>query len=112
MKNYHEPPLFFLIHYSSETLSFTTGQEDKDLLDKIRGNDLELSLENGTRCQVQEYKAFRCKKQCYVWDEKLGEFSKLVSLEKYSLCSDLHTEKIKGLSRKEQLLRYFLILLL
>ncbi|XP_058794297.1 polyamine-transporting ATPase 13A3-like [Phymastichus coffea] len=88
-----------------ESLSRHFSKVDKNLIDRIRDKDLELHLENGTRCQVQEYRTFQCKKQCYVWDDKMGEFSKLTSLEKYALCQDLQTEKIKGLSREEQLLR-------
>ncbi|KAJ8682806.1 hypothetical protein QAD02_018598 [Eretmocerus hayati] len=90
---------------SVESLSRYFEKVDETLIEKIKGKKLDLNLENGTKCQIQEYKAFWCKKQCYVWDEKMEEFSKLASLEKYALCMDLHTEKIKGLSREEQFVR-------
>ncbi|XP_011496793.1 PREDICTED: probable cation-transporting ATPase 13A3 [Ceratosolen solmsi marchali] len=90
---------------SLESQSRYLNNIDKDLLNRIKNKNLELNLENGTKCKIQEYKVFWCKKQCYVWDEKTNEFSKLTSPDKYALCSDLHTEKVKGLSIEEQLLR-------
>jgi hypothetical protein len=96
-------------YFSSELQSRYFNKINKDSINKTKNQNLELNLENGTKCKVQEYKAFWCKKQCYVWDEKTNEFSKLASLEKYALCSELHTEKIKGLSIEEQLLRYSFI---
>ncbi|XP_014228513.1 probable cation-transporting ATPase W08D2.5 [Trichogramma pretiosum] len=90
---------------SSDTLRRRSVDTDKDLLEKIRNRPLELNLENGCKQLVLDYKAFWCKKQCYVWDEELAEFSKLASLERHARCKDLHSDKIKGLSREEQLLR-------
>ncbi|CAB0034628.1 unnamed protein product [Trichogramma brassicae] len=89
----------------SDTLRRRSVDTDKDLLEKIRNRPLELNLENGCKQLVLDYKAFWCKKQCYVWDEELAEFSKLASLERHARCKDLHSDKIKGLSREEQLLR-------
>ncbi|XP_046747691.1 polyamine-transporting ATPase 13A3-like [Diprion similis] len=86
-----------------KSLSEMLGKIEEDLIRKIEGRKLTIKLENGTLREVDEYKAFWCKKQCYIWDTNKSEFSKLVGLDKHVLCADLH--EAKGLSREEQLLR-------
>ncbi|CAL7950959.1 unnamed protein product [Xylocopa violacea] len=81
------------------------GSSDKDLIEKIRCKKLKINLENGTQCEVFEYKAFWCKKQCYIWDITQNTFSRLVGLDKYTLCSDLNLNNNQGLSKEEQCLR-------
>ncbi|XP_020280568.1 probable cation-transporting ATPase 13A3 [Pseudomyrmex gracilis] len=73
--------------------------------DKIKDKKLRIALENGTRCEIHEYKAFFCKKRCYIWDETKSEFSRLVGLDHGTTCSDLHLSSNVGLSKEEQLLR-------
>ncbi|XP_014205361.1 probable cation-transporting ATPase 13A3 [Copidosoma floridanum] len=90
---------------SAKSLGRKFERSSAELVEKVRDGWLELNLENGSKRRVQEYRAFSCKKQCYVWDDKQAEFSKLASVERYALCVDLHAEKAKGLSREEQLLR-------
>ncbi|KOX74320.1 putative cation-transporting ATPase 13A3 [Melipona quadrifasciata] len=88
----------------SENLLKDLGN-DKQLAEKIRYKKLMINLENGTQCQIYEYKAFWCKKQCYIWDVTQNTFSRLVGLDKYTLCSDLNLNKNRGLSKEEQCLR-------
>ncbi|XP_012255739.2 polyamine-transporting ATPase 13A3-like [Athalia rosae] len=88
---------------SSKSLSEKLGQVDEDLIKKIQGRKLTIKLENGTLREVDEYRAFWCKKQCYIWDTKRSEFSKLVGLDSHVLCTDLHQGQ--GMSKEEQLLR-------
>ncbi|XP_011703972.1 PREDICTED: probable cation-transporting ATPase 13A3 isoform X3 [Wasmannia auropunctata] len=78
---------------------------DQDLLEKIKDKKLKINLENGTRCEVHEYKAFWCKKKCYIWDTTKNIFSRLVGLDNGTMCSDLHVSCSNGLSKEEQLLR-------
>ncbi|KAJ8686408.1 hypothetical protein QAD02_022202 [Eretmocerus hayati] len=79
--------------------------EETDVLGKLRGKNLKISLENGTKIEVPEYRAFWCKKKCYVWDVMKFEFSKLIGLDKYTYCSDLNAKKNHGLSKEEQTLQ-------
>ncbi|XP_026671693.1 probable cation-transporting ATPase 13A3 isoform X2 [Ceratina calcarata] len=90
---------------SLENVSKNAVNSDENLDEKIRCKKLRINLENGTQCQVFEYKAFWCKKQCYVWDITQNTFSRLVGLDKYTLCTDLHLNNDRGLSREEQCLR-------
>ncbi|KYM79315.1 putative cation-transporting ATPase 13A3, partial [Atta colombica] len=90
---------------SAKSLSTTLGTVDRELLEKIKDKKLKINLENGTRCEVQEYKAFWCKKRCYVWDTTKNIFTKLVGLDHGTICSDLHVSRDNGLSKEEQLLR-------
>ncbi|XP_076242344.1 polyamine-transporting ATPase 13A3 isoform X2 [Calliopsis andreniformis] len=90
---------------SAQDVSNSLDKNDEHLVDKIRHRKLKINLENGTQCEVLEYKAFWCKKQCYVWDITQNAFSKLVGLDKYTLCSDLHLSSNQGLSKEEQCLR-------
>lgn len=85
--------------------SFATTIIDQDLVEKIKDKKLKINLENGTRCEVYEYKAFWCKKKCYIWDVTKHAFSKLVGLDNGTLCSDFHLSCNSGLSKEEQLLR-------
>ncbi|XP_015598277.1 probable cation-transporting ATPase 13A3 [Cephus cinctus] len=90
---------------NSKTLSSSLGKIDEDLLKSAEGKELRICLENGTQGNVLEYRAFWCKKQCYIWDTNGHEFSRLVGLDKYNLCTDLHLGTNQGLSREEELLR-------
>ncbi|KAK9302311.1 hypothetical protein QLX08_005724 [Tetragonisca angustula] len=90
---------------SIQNLLKDLGNNDKQLAEKIRYKKLMINLENGTQCQIYEYKAFWCKKQCYIWDVTQNTFSRLVGLDKYTLCSDLNLNKNHGLSKEEQCLR-------
>ncbi|CAB0031132.1 unnamed protein product [Trichogramma brassicae] len=58
-------------------------------IQRIRNTDLEIMLENGSRVYASNYRAFWCKKQCYIWDEKNREFSKLARFDRFANCSDL-----------------------
>lgn len=78
---------------------------DKHLIEEIKCKKLKINLENGTQCELYEYKAFWCKKQCYIWDITQNKFSRLVGLDKYTLCSDLNLSSNHGLSKEEQCLR-------
>ncbi|CAK9816814.1 Polyamine-transporting ATPase 13A3 [Anthophora quadrimaculata] len=78
---------------------------DEQLIEKIRCKKLKINLMNGTQCEVFEYRAFWCKKQCYIWDITQNTFSRLVGLDKYTLCSDLNLNNNQGLSKEEQCLR-------
>ncbi|XP_025994168.1 probable cation-transporting ATPase 13A3 [Solenopsis invicta] len=90
---------------SEKSLLATLGTVDQDLLEKIKDKELKINLENGTLCEVHEYKAFWCKKKCYIWDTTKNMFSKLVGLENGTMCSDLYLLRANGLSKEEQLLR-------
>ncbi|XP_017759410.1 PREDICTED: probable cation-transporting ATPase 13A3 [Eufriesea mexicana] len=90
---------------SSEDLLKNLGSINEHLIEKIRCKKLKINLENGTQCEIDEYKAFWCKKQCYIWDITQNTFSKLVGLDKYTLCSDLNLNNNHGLSKEEQCLR-------
>ncbi|XP_076391219.1 polyamine-transporting ATPase 13A3 isoform X1 [Megachile rotundata] len=90
---------------SAQQLSRDLNTNDEQLVEKIRCKRLKINLENGTQCEVFEYKAFWCKKQCYVWDITQNAFSRLIGLDKYTLCSDLHLNSNQGLSKEEQCLR-------
>ncbi|KYQ50050.1 putative cation-transporting ATPase 13A3, partial [Trachymyrmex zeteki] len=90
---------------SVKSLSATLGTVDRELLEKIKDKKLKINLENGTRCEVQEYKAFWCKKRCYIWDTTKNIFTRLVGLDHGTMCSDLHVSRGNGLSKEEQLLR-------
>ena len=90
---------------SAHDLLRSLDTSDEQLAEKIRCKKLRINLENGTQCEVLEYKAFQCKKQCYVWDITQNAFSRLVGLDKYTLCSDLHLSSNQGLSKEEQCLR-------
>ncbi|EGI70387.1 Putative cation-transporting ATPase 13A3 [Acromyrmex echinatior] len=90
---------------SAKSLSATLGTVDRELLEKIKDKKLKINLENGTRCEVQEYKAFWYKKRCYIWDTTKNIFTRLVGLDHGIICSDLHVSRDNGLSKEEQLLR-------
>lgn len=75
-----------------------------DITEKIQEKTLKIRLENGTQCEVKHYRGFKCKKQSYIWDVTQNVFSRLVGLDKYTLCSDLHGLH-QGLSKEEQFLR-------
>lgn len=90
---------------STEELVKSLRTSNAELAEKIRDKKLQINLENGTQCQVYEYRAFWCKKQCYVWDITQNVFSRLVGLDKYTLCSDLHLNSNQGVSKEEQCLR-------
>ncbi|XP_066593645.1 polyamine-transporting ATPase 13A3-like isoform X2 [Prorops nasuta] len=92
-------------NFSVKSLRSILDSVDEDLLEKIRGKWMDINLENGTRCQVPEYRAFWCKKQCYVWDVTQNVFSRLVGFDKYRICSELHMGNGQGLTKQEQLLR-------
>ncbi|XP_063984663.1 polyamine-transporting ATPase 13A3-like isoform X1 [Diachasmimorpha longicaudata] len=81
------------------------GNPDPELVTSIEGKKLSITLENGTKRDVLEYRAFWFKKQCYIWDEIQNEFAMLVALDKYVPCTELHLGFNKGLSKEEQLLR-------
>ncbi|KAL6418480.1 hypothetical protein ACFW04_012062 [Cataglyphis niger] len=85
--------------------SFGATIIDQDLMEKIKDKKLKINLENGTRCEIYEYKAFWCKKKCYIWDVTKHAFSRLVGLDNGTLCSDFHLSCNNGLSKEEQLLR-------
>lgn len=89
---------------SAENLLATLGTVDQNILEKIKDKNLEINLENGTRREVREYKAFWCKKKCYIWDSTKNVFSRLVGLDVGTICSDLDLSR-SGLSKEEQLLR-------
>ncbi|XP_078034110.1 polyamine-transporting ATPase 13A3 isoform X2 [Augochlora pura] len=90
---------------SSHELSRVFGESDRHLVEKVRSKKLPIRLENGTQRELFEYRAFWCKKQCYVWDAQQNTFSRLVGLDRYTLCSDLHANSNQGLSKEEQCLR-------
>ncbi|KZC11791.1 putative cation-transporting ATPase 13A3 [Dufourea novaeangliae] len=90
---------------STEELLKFFDTNDERLVEKVRREKLRINLENGTQCEVFEYRCFWCKKQCYVWDITQNTFSRLVGLDKYTLCSDLHLNNNQGLSKEEQCLR-------
>ncbi|KOC69420.1 putative cation-transporting ATPase 13A3 [Habropoda laboriosa] len=90
---------------SVEDLSRNLDSDDEHLIEKIRCKKLKINLKNGTQCEVFEYRAFWCKKQCYIWDITQNTFSRLVGLDKYTLCSDLNLNNNQGLSKEEQCLR-------
>ncbi|XP_019699180.2 probable cation-transporting ATPase 13A3 isoform X2 [Harpegnathos saltator] len=81
------------------------GTVDQDLVEKIRNKTLKINLENGTRGEVYEYKAFWCKKKCYIWDITKNVFSELVGFDNGTMYSDFHLGSGHGLSKEEQLLR-------
>ncbi|KAG7209711.1 hypothetical protein KM043_011347 [Ampulex compressa] len=81
------------------------SRDEQGLAEKIKDRKLKISLDNGAQCEVLQYNAFWFKKQCYIWDTTENLFSKLVGLDKYVLCSDLHLENNQGLSKEEQCLR-------
>ncbi|XP_014295273.1 polyamine-transporting ATPase 13A3 isoform X2 [Microplitis demolitor] len=81
------------------------GDIDVDLLNSIEGKSLSINLDNGTKREVPEYRAFWFKKQCYIWDETRDEFSGLIGLDRYVSCPELHLGQNKGLSKEDQLLR-------
>lgn len=89
---------------SAKNFLATLGTVDQDLLEKIQDKKLKINLENGTRREIREYKAFWCKKKCYIWDTTKNIFSRLVGLDIGTMCSDLHLS-CNGLSKEEQLLR-------
>ncbi|XP_012274124.1 probable cation-transporting ATPase 13A3 [Orussus abietinus] len=80
------------------------GGVDEGLLTQIREKCVKINLENGTKREVEGYRVFRCKKQCYIWDETRNEFSRLVGLDRNVLRSELASSHA-GLSKEEQLLR-------
>ncbi|XP_043279713.1 polyamine-transporting ATPase 13A3-like [Venturia canescens] len=88
-----------------KTFASTLSTIDDETLKNIEGKDLGIRLENGTLREVPEYRAFWFKKQCYIWDDTKSEFARLVGLDKFVACSDLHLENGQGLSKDEQLLR-------
>ncbi|XP_012543592.2 probable cation-transporting ATPase 13A3 [Monomorium pharaonis] len=90
---------------SVNSLSITLGAVEQDLLEKIKDKKLKINLENGTRCEIHEYKAFWFKKKCYIWDATKNIFSRLVGLDNGTMCSNLHLSRSNGLSKEEQLLR-------
>ncbi|KAL0122241.1 hypothetical protein PUN28_007172 [Cardiocondyla obscurior] len=90
--------------FSAKSLSRTLGVVDQELLKKIKNKRLKINLENGTCHQVCEYKAFWCKKKCYIWDTTKNTFSRLVGLDNGTTCAELHLS-CSGLSKEEQLLR-------
>ncbi|KAK2576200.1 hypothetical protein KPH14_008405 [Odynerus spinipes] len=90
---------------SGKLFNSILGSNDIHLLESVKNKKLSINLENGTKSEVTEYKAFWCKKQCYIWDVRQNEFSRLVGLDKYTACSDLHFGQNKGLSKEEQFLR-------
>lgn len=90
--------------FSVKSFLATLGTADQDLLEKIKDKKLKINLENGTRREVREYKAFWCKKKCYIWDTTKNIFSRLVGLDNGTMCSDLHLSH-SGLSKEDQLLR-------
>ncbi|XP_025263819.1 probable cation-transporting ATPase 13A3 isoform X2 [Camponotus floridanus] len=85
--------------------SFAATIIDQDLVEKIKDKKLKINLENGTCCEIYEYKAFWCKKKCYIWDATKHAFSRLVGLDNGTLCSNFHLSCSNGLSKEEQLLR-------
>ncbi|XP_071570378.1 polyamine-transporting ATPase 13A3 [Temnothorax nylanderi] len=91
---------------SAKSLLATAGLGivDQNILEKIKDKKLKINLENGTRREVREYKAFWCKKKCYIWDTTKNIFSRLVELDNGTMCSDLHLSR-SSLSKEEQLLR-------
>lgn len=99
------PLIPLLCIFSAKSLSATLGTVDQGLLEKIKGKKLQINLENGTCREVHEYKAFWCKKKCYIWDTTKNIFSKLVGFDNGTMCSDLHVSRGNGLSKEEQLLR-------
>ncbi|KAL6262371.1 hypothetical protein P5V15_007460 [Pogonomyrmex californicus] len=90
---------------SAENLSAILDTVDQELLEKVRGKKLKINLENGTRCEVYEYRAFWCKKKCYIWDTTTNIFSRLMGFDYGTRCSDFHLSHSNGLSKEEQLLR-------
>lgn len=73
---------------------------------RIEEANLKIKLENGTKAEVQEYRAFWCKKLCYIWDTDRCEFSKLTGLDRHIYCSELNSNKNDGLTREKQFLQY------
>lgn len=94
-----------LIFVFSANKSLSAISKKQGLNDNLQNAHLSVNLENGTKLEVQEYRAFWCKKQCYVWDPTKYEFSKLADLSTHTYCSDLNAEKNYGLSQQEQILR-------
>ncbi|XP_033366178.1 probable cation-transporting ATPase 13A3 [Bombus vosnesenskii] len=90
---------------STRDLFRDLGSNDEEFVEKIRCKKLKINLENGTQCEMYEVRAFWCKKQCYIWDVTQNTFSRLVGLDKYTLCSDLNLNNNHGLSKEEQCLR-------
>lgn len=99
-----------LLLFSLPRISSPTILVDRELMNKLQGSHLKINLENGTKTQVLEYKAFWCKKQCFIWDETKNEFSKLIGFDKFVNCSDLNFKENIGLSREEQILRLDIII--
>lgn len=97
--------LLILLLYIFSAQSFAATIIDQDLVKKIKDKKLKINLENGTCCEIYEYKAFWCKKKCYIWDSTKYAFSRLVGLDNGTLCSDFHLSCSNGLSKEEQLLR-------
>ncbi|XP_034951559.1 probable cation-transporting ATPase 13A3 [Chelonus insularis] len=89
-------------HTYNKTLFSNVNEETRT---SIEGKNLDINLANGTKKQVPEYRAFWFKKQCYVWDDTREEFSRLIGLDKYVACTELHLGHSAGLSKEEQLLR-------
>lgn len=97
--------LYRFIFYFAPFFFISLENNDKHLIEEIKCKKLKINLENGTQCELYEYKAFWCKKQCYIWDITQNNFSRLVGLDKYTLCSDLNLSSNHGLSKEEQCLR-------
>ena len=91
---------------STQDLFRDLGSNDKEFVEKIRCKKLKINLENGTQCEMYEVKAFWCTKN-NVTSGTLHKihFSRLVGLDKYTLCSDLNLNNNHGLSKEEQCLR-------
>lgn len=100
-----EDPRDFLLFCRAKAFATTLGKIDDELLTRIEGRNLNIRLENGTLREVPEYSAFWFKKQCFIWDDTKTEFARLVGLDKFVACSDLHLGNDQGISREEQLLR-------
>lgn len=97
--------LLILSRCTFSVLSFAATIIDQNLVEKIKDKKLKINLENGTCCEINEYRAFWCKKKCYIWDATKHAFSRLVGLDNGTLCSDFHLSCSNGLSKEEQLLR-------
>lgn len=95
-----------LCTYSAKHWLAILDNVDQDLVEKIRNKTLKINLENGTRSEVYEYKAFWCKKKCYIWDVTKNVFSRLVGFDNGTMYSDFHLGDNHGLSKEEQLLRW------
>ncbi|CAK9801945.1 Polyamine-transporting ATPase 13A3 [Anthophora plagiata] len=70
---------------SVEDISKHLDSNDEQLIEKIRCKKLKINLKNGTQCE--------------------NTFSRLVGLDKYTLCSDLNLNNNQGLTKEEQCLR-------